>query len=408
MHVLMTADTCGGVWTQATELCRGLSERGHRVTLATSGGLPTDDQRTALDGLPGVNLHATAFKLEWQPDAAADVHAFGDMLETLCAQVRPDVVHLNEFAHGARRFAVADRRRASRPVPKLVVGHSDVCSWHAAVRGCEAGPEWDAYRRSVAAGLRAADAVAAPTAWMLGQLEQRFGPLPSPRVIPNGLSLANKASGGASAPRAGDVAPGTHGGLTPHRSPRPHVFAAGRYWDAGKNLAALAEIAPRLDVPVRLAGLPSPDGTVDPPAGVTFLGRLNAGEMTAAYRDAAVYCLPAKYEPFGLTPLEAARAGCALVLGDTPSLREVWGDAAVYVNPDDRDALSDGLHHVLKHGGELADRALAAVERSTRYTRAAMTDDYLQTYSDLCRSASRTLEASGTPGSRATTHAGAV
>ncbi len=32
--------------------------------------------------------------------------------------------------------------------------------------------------------------------------------------------------------------------------------------------------------------------------------------------------LPARYEPFGLSVLEAALSGCALVLGDIPSLRE--------------------------------------------------------------------------------------
>ncbi|QDT14698.1 glycosyltransferase family 4 protein [Alienimonas californiensis] len=382
LHILMTADTCGGVWTQALELCRGLGERGHRVTLATSGGLPTEDQRAAVERLPGVALHATAFKLEWMPDPAADVRAFGDQLERLCEELRPDVVHLNEFTHGAQDFGGA---------PKLVVGHSDVCSWHAAVRGCEAGDEWNAYRRAVAAGLRGADAVAAPTAWMLEQLETRFGPLPAPRAIHNGLG--DPASEGASALRAARDERAEHGGLTPHRS--PYVFAAGRYWDEAKNLAALAEVAPRLDCPVKMAGLPSPDGAASsgaPPSGVEFLGRLNADQMAAAYRGALVYCLPAKYEPFGLTPLEAANHGCALVLGDLPSLREVWGDAAIYVPPDDREALFYGVHNALRYGEELADRMLAAGERAQRYTRAAMIDGYLATYQELCGDAPQTPE----------------
>ena len=55
---------------------------------------------------------------------------------------------------------------------------------------------------------------------------------------------------------------------------------------------------------------------------------------------AAIYALPAHYEPFGLSILEAAMSGCALVLGDIPSLREIWGDAAVFVHPDNRDAVA--------------------------------------------------------------------
>ena len=372
MHVLMTGDTCGGVWTQAVELCRGLCERGHAVTLATSGGLPTDEQRAAVAAIPGVDLHATAFKLEWQPDAAAGVGAFGDFLERLCEEVQPDVAHLNEFTHGARRFAVAARRR----VPKLVVGHSDVLSWHAAVRGAEAGGEWNPYRRAVAAGLAGADRVAAPTAWMLGELASRFGPFERSRTIYNGL-----ASAGASAPRAGHADARSHGGLTPPRS--PFVFCAGRYWDDAKNVPALAAVAEQLAWPVKLAGLPSPDGAANPPAWVEFLGRLSSAEMTATYAAAGIYCLPALYEPFGLTPLEAARGGCPLVLGDVPSLREVWGDAAAFVPPRDPDALAETLNRLIADPAGRDRFAAAAFERAKRYTRDAMTDGYLAAYRDL-------------------------
>ena len=64
-----------------------------------------------------------------------------------------------------------------------------------------------------------------------------------------------------------------------------------------------------------------------------MLGRLSAGELADWYARAAIYALPARYEPFGLSALEAALSGCALVLGDIPSLREIWGDAALFVPP---------------------------------------------------------------------------
>jgi glycogen synthase len=56
------------------------------------------------------------------------------------------------------------------------------------------------------------------------------------------------------------------------------------------------------------------------------------------YARASIYALPARYEPFGLSALEAALSGCALILGDIPSLREVWLEAAPYVSPDDESA----------------------------------------------------------------------
>ena len=58
-----------------------------------------------------------------------------------------------------------------------------------------------------------------------------------------------------------------------------------------------------------------------------LLGSLSPRALAAWLARAAIYCLPARYEPFGLSVLEAALSGCALVLGDIPSLREIWDDA---------------------------------------------------------------------------------
>src|SRR5690606_14640847 len=118
------------------------------------------------------------------------------------------------------------------------------------------------------------------------------------------------------------------------------VFTAGRLWDEGKNIAAVARAAPQIQWPVRVAGIPHPDGDGVEVPGVEFLGRCSTGQMRNLYARAPIYVLPARYEPFGLTPLEAALGGCALVLGDIPTLREVWGRAAVFVPPDDHAALA--------------------------------------------------------------------
>ena len=80
----------------------------------------------------------------------------------------------------------------------------------------------------------------------------------------------------------------------------------------------------------------------DMPVPTTTLGLLSWKSTTWMAR-AAIYALPARYEPFGLTALEAGLSGCALVLGDIPSLREVWGETACFVPPDDRDAVIEVL-----------------------------------------------------------------
>ena len=100
---------------------------------------------------------------------------------------------------------------------------------------------------------------------------------------------------------------------------------------------------------------------------------------------AAIFVSPARYEPFGLAVLEAAAAGCALVLADIPTLREVWEGAAVFVDPDD----AAGLRHAIEGlcagpGRQALQRAARA--RAARYSAARMADTYRDLYARLAAS----------------------
>ncbi|MGE3704921.1 MAG: glycosyltransferase, partial [Vicinamibacterales bacterium] len=93
--------------------------------------------------------------------------------------------------------------------------------------------------------------------------------------------------------------------------------------------------------------------------------------------------LPARYEPFGLSILEAARAGCALVLGDIPSLRENWTDAAVFVPPDDHDALAAAITRLIETPAERTRLGWRAGVRARRFTARRMADAYVAAYGGL-------------------------
>ena len=53
MHVLVTADTVGGVWTYTRELVTGLATRGIHVTLVSFGGIPTRRPKRMAGGASG-------------------------------------------------------------------------------------------------------------------------------------------------------------------------------------------------------------------------------------------------------------------------------------------------------------------------------------------------------------------
>ena len=104
------------------------------------------------------------------------------------------------------------------------------------------------------------------------------------------------------------------------------------------------------------------------PTGATMLGHLAPDALADWYSRAAIYALPARYEPFGLSALEAAHSGCALVLGDIPSLREIWGDAAIFVPPDDTGALADAIEALIADPERRESMARAAWEHALQYT----------------------------------------
>ena len=356
MRILMTTDTVGGVFTYAVDLCRALDRHGVEVVLAAMGPSLAEDRRTELRALPNVRFEHHRGALEWMDDPWDDVDAAGRWLLELCDRHAVELVHANGYAEAALPFR--------RPV--VGVGHSCVASWFREVRREPAPPPFDEYRHRVRRGLHAADVVVAPTEWMLDTLDELYGPLPVRRRVPNGRELAH---------------------LRPREPAEPFVLCAGRLWDEAKNVEALVRAAGSLSWPVCVAGDDrAPDGRANPALDgerVRVLGRLSAPALAEVMASAAIYALPARYEPFGLSVLEAAASGCALVLGDIPSLRETWDDAAVFVPPDDHEALAHALEHLA--GSAEARRSLAARARlrSSRFTAAAMARGYLEIYSEL-------------------------
>jgi glycosyltransferase involved in cell wall biosynthesis len=351
-HILMTTDTIGGVWSYALHLAEALGRRGCRVTLAAMGAPLRPSQRAEAARVPGLALYESGYRLEWMDDPWDDVARAGEWLLQLEDALAPDVVHLNGYAHGALPWRA----------PALVVGHSCVSSWWEAARGCAPPAGWEQYRQAVAHGLRRAAMVVAPSRTMLEALRRHYGWPATGRVIYNGRDLQRFAPG----------------------RKQPLVLTAGRLWDEGKNVAALELVAPLIPWPIYAAGAEQhPAGGRMEASHLQLLGCLDTAAMAAWYGRAAIYALPARYEPFGLSVLEAALAGCALVLGDIPSLRELWPEAALFVPPDDHQALRAALLCLIADERLRLQLAARAQERARSFTTERMVAGYLGLYAEL-------------------------
>lgn len=348
-HVFMTTDTLGGVWTYSVELCRAWNAEGVHVSLAAMGGAVDRERARELRGLPNVELFESAFRLEWMDDPWRDVDAAGEWLRLLADRQKPDLLHLNGYAHAA----------AGWNVPAVVVAHSCVLSWWAAAKG-EAAPErYNEYRERVTAGIHAADLVIAPTAAILNEIARFYGEPANSMVIPNGRNAE-------AFPRGAKV---------------NILFSSGRLWDEGKNIRALTKVAKKLAWPLYIAGdATGPSSRLAPSRGVTWLGRLSEVEIAPWYSRAAIYVHPAKYEPFGLSVLEAGLAGCALVLSDIPSLRENWDGAATFVPQDNERELAGAINNLIEDRHRLRAMQERAAVRARRFSVKAKARKYRDAY----------------------------
>jgi glycosyltransferase involved in cell wall biosynthesis len=352
----MTADAVGGVWTYALDLAAGLADAGVRTALAVLGPAPSPAQRAAAERI-GVALHATGLPLDWAAGTtAAQVEAAAAVLADLARAVGAALVHLNSPALAAA---------GDYPAPVLGVCHSCLATWWAAAgRGpLPADFRWRSER--LRSGMQACDALVAPTAAFARATAAAHGP-PLPRVVHNGRRRPPPA---ALAARSGEAA----------------VFTSGRLWDEGKNVRTLDAAAALTGLPVRAAG-PWRE-PVGPACGVfehlELLGALAAEEVRDRLRAHRIYASAALYEPFGLGVLEAAQAGCALVLADIPTFRELWEGAALFAATDSPAAFARHFDALAAEPDLAARLGEAARRRAGRYSLEAMTAGTLGLYRRL-------------------------
>ncbi len=352
-RLFITTDAVGGVWQYATDLARALEPLDYETTRAILGPSPAEEQRRRALSVPGLELIDTGLPLDWLAENAGEIERAAERLARLSVERRADVVQLHTPALAVANFSA----------PVVVMMHSCVATWWRSVRSGPMPNEFFGWRTALAAeGLRRANRVVAPSA-AFAQLVQETYALPvMPSVVHNGRALAAPAS----------------------RAPHDFAFTAGRLWDAAKDAALLDRVAARLTIPFKAAGPAiGPNGERVGLQHLHLLGRI--GEQAVADELAArpVFVSAARYEPFGLAVLEAANAGCALVLSDIPTFRELWNDAATFVAPGDADGFAAAVGALVGDMGARLAAGERARQRAERHTAAAMAEGIASIYAEL-------------------------
>ncbi|MFL6856846.1 MAG: glycosyltransferase family 4 protein [Allosphingosinicella sp.] len=349
-RLLLATDAVGGVWQYSLDLARALAPLGYRAVLALVGPAPSPAQRGAARGL---RLIETGLPLDW---LAADRAALRRAGKALAALARREGANLVQVGSAA---LLAD---APFDMPTIAVQHSCLASWWKAVRGTPLPADFQWRTELVRTGLEAADAVIAPTRAFASVTRRLYGLTAQPRVVYNGR------------------------GAFPVAEAARHdcVFTAGRLWDEGKNLATLDAAAARLPVPVHAAGpLAGPNGARIAFDAIHPLGELGDSEIRRRLAARPVFASSALYEPFGLAVLEAASAGCPLVLSDIPTFRELWDGAALFVPPRDSAGFAAAIGDLVGDDCRCDALGRAARERAARYVPRATAEAMAAIYGGL-------------------------
>lgn len=116
--------------------------------------------------------------------------------------------------------------------------------------------------------------------------------------------------------------------------------------------------------------------------GVTWKDYLPDADVEALLGRSAVFALPSLYEGFGFPLLDAMRRAIPIVSSDRGSLKEVAGDAAFYVDPEDVPSIARGLERVLTDDPLRSSLAEAGAARRGRFTWKATVDLFLEGLAD--------------------------
>lgn len=96
-------------------------------------------------------------------------------------------------------------------------------------------------------------------------------------------------------------------------------------------------------------------------------GYVDRDQLRALYRGARAFVYPSRYEGFGIPPLEALACGAPVIATRTGAIPEFAGDAALLIEPGDREALREALVRLLRDASLRRELRLRGPERAMLY-----------------------------------------
>ena len=324
----------------------GLRRRSFEVEEIVASGASPDEQRTAAPRL-GSTFHPSVF----------------------------DVIVVDALA----RIAVApnlDRWRASRPVVAMVHELPSVA-------GTESGPENVARERDYEEPLLRSDRLVVVSDHGRSVLEGRGVSPGRIHVVPPGFDRM-PSDDRSYVERDGTV----HALCVAQWIERKGILTLVEAWAYRERPGAVLVLVGETDAEPGYAARVRDAIDAAAPGAIVVAGAVDDAALGDAYASADLFVLPSRYEGYGIVYAEALARGLPIVACDVGPVPDLVGrEAAVLVQPDDKDALSAALDLLL---GDPALRERMSAAASSRVSLLPRWEDAVDGFEEALRDAGRT------------------
>ena len=342
--ILMTTDVKSEIWDYSLTLSRSLLKHFNaEISMISMGGKPTDRQKEELENL-NIEFQFTDF----QHDIFADIEANQDisniktLFENTIKEFNPHIIHLN---HGYPNFDFK--------TPCVFTCHDNLLNKNLLN-----------YKQTINKSLNNADIIIAQSKFTAECLMKTYNLKTGIRIIYNGIDY-NPYSGSPESPTL----------VACENSPNP-----------GKNINFLLNIAYKLPDNIKMKIIVDSKPYRKPPRNVEFFTNLAGSELQAVYKNSSIYLALSNYESNGLSSIQAAYSGCAILANDLPIFKELWGDCAYIFERDNPNSLMRCINNLIenRHFFEITSRNCQAKALSM-FNSKRMAYEYINLYKNILK-----------------------
>jgi glycogen synthase len=350
MKILMTTDTRDDKWYFTLNLLSSLSYENVEVVLLAMGPKLFHHQLEELEELaPNIHFYHQSILPEWKENDLTSLPRASIWINKIFSAEKPDLIHLNHYSPACIHW----------DVPVVLSPHSCIVMQEMVKNQNDLTDNHQKVFHMTQIALHSANALVFPSVALLSYFTAIYGEMSNVFIIPPGLKQ----------------------NFIPSDQKFPMVFSEGNLEDPYHQLDLLMDAASSINGEIFIAG--EKEQIQRLPKNVRFLGKLTRQQKMNWLKMAAIYAWPSKNDPFGLGFLDAASQRCALVGGENPYLKEIWGEALEEVKDENPIDLADACNELLHFPHKAYARGENAFSKAQEFNQQSIARQYVELYEDL-------------------------